>query len=62
MGLYNKVEDELTQKFSIFQFMSILGINATEVRYARNLLKQFSINGYVKRISKNMYEKTAKEN
>lgn len=62
MGLYNKIENELTQIFSIFQFMSILGINATEVRYARNLLKQFSIYGYVKRLSKNMYEKIAKEN
>ena len=42
--------------------MSILGIDAMEVRKVRNLLKQFYLQGYIKRISKNMYQKIEKEN
>ncbi len=57
MGLYNKIQAELLPQFSIFQFMSVLGIDASDVRYARNLLKQFSLKGYIKRLSKNMYKK-----
>ena len=41
--------------------MSILGIDAIEVRKVRNVLKQFYLQGYVKRISKNMYQKIEKE-
>ena len=36
--------------------MSISGIDALEVRNARNILKQFSLKGKVKRLSKNMYQ------
>ncbi len=57
MGLYKKIESELSESFSIFQLMAILGINASEVRLARNLLKQFYQEGYIKRIGKNMYQK-----
>jgi len=57
MGLYNNIEDKLPKQFSIFQLMSILEINASDVRKARNILKQFYLEGYIKRISKNMYEK-----
>lgn len=57
MGLYDKIKDKIPNQFSIFQFMSVLGIDATEVRRARNLLKQFYIEGYIKRLSKNMYQK-----
>lgn len=57
MGLYNNVKDNLPKKFSIFQLMSVLGIDALDVRKARNLLKQFYLQGFIKRISKNMYEK-----
>ncbi len=57
MGLYNNIKDKLPQQFSIFQIMSVLGIDAPEVRKARNILKQFHIQGYVTRISKNMYQK-----
>ena len=60
MGLYNTIQDKLPLQFSIFQFMSILGVDASDVRYARNLLKQFSLKGYIKRLSKNMYEKNEK--
>ncbi|MFX1575369.1 MAG: hypothetical protein ACFFB0_21755 [Promethearchaeota archaeon] len=56
-GLYNNIKDNLPKQFSIFQLMSILGIEALEVRKVRNLLKQFYLQGYVKRISKNMYKK-----
>jgi len=42
--------------------MSILGIDALEVRKVRNLLKQFYLQGYIKRLSKNMYQKVEKEN
>lgn len=57
MGLYSNIKDKLPKQFSIFQLMSILEINASDVRKARNILKQFYLEGYIKRISKNMYEK-----
>jgi hypothetical protein len=57
LGLYNNIKDELPKQFSVFQLMSILGIDAVEVRRVRNILKQFFKQGYIKRISKNMYEK-----
>ncbi|MFX0017663.1 MAG: hypothetical protein ACFFAK_16530 [Promethearchaeota archaeon] len=57
MGLYNNIKNELPKQFSVFQLMSILGIDAVEVRRVRNILKQFFKQGYIKRISKNMYEK-----
>ena len=57
MGLYNKIKDNLPKQFSIFQLMSILGIDAVQVRKVRNLLKQFYLQGYVKKVSKNMYVK-----
>lgn len=60
MGLYNSIKEDLPDQFSIFQIMSVLGINASEVRKVRNLLKQFSLQGYVMRISKNMYKKILK--
>jgi hypothetical protein len=37
--------------------MSVLEIDASEVRKVRNLLHQFVLYGYIKRISKNMYQK-----
>jgi hypothetical protein len=58
MGLYDNIKDKLPDQFSIFQFMSVLGIDANDVRTARNLLKQFYLEGYIKRISKNMYKKS----
>ena len=62
MGLYNNIKDNLPKQFSIFQFMSILGIEASQVRKARNLLKQFYLHGYIKRLSKNMYQKDESRN
>ena len=62
MGLYNNIKDNLPEQFSIFQLMSVLGIDALEVRKVRNLLKQFHLQGYIKRISKNMYQKVENEN
>ena len=57
MGLYNNIKSNLPEEFSIFQLMSLLNIDASEVRKVRNLLKQFYIKGFIKRISKNMYKK-----
>lgn len=57
MGLYKNIEDKLPGEFSIFQFMSLLGMEAYEVRKARNILKQFYLAGYIIRLSKNMYKK-----
>ncbi len=57
MGLYNNIKEKLPNQFSIFQLMGILGIDAPDVRKARNILKQFHLQGYIKRIGKNMYEK-----
>ena len=45
MGLYNNIKDNLPEQFSIFQLMSVLGIDALEVRKVRNLLKQFHLQG-----------------
>lgn len=61
MGLFNTIKEDLPKQFSIFQLMSILGIDAFEERKVRNLLKQFYLQGYVKRISKNMYQKVEKK-
>lgn len=57
LGLYNNIKDELPKQFSVFQLMSILGVDSIEVRRVRNILKQFYKQGYIRRISKNMYEK-----
>ncbi|MBY9019754.1 MAG: hypothetical protein KGD67_01760 [Candidatus Lokiarchaeota archaeon] len=58
MGVYNSIKEQLPKQFSIFQLISILRVDAQEVRKVRNLLKQFYKQGYIKRLSKNMYEKT----
>ncbi len=60
MGVYNSIKGELPNQFSIFQLISILGVDAQEVRKVRNLLKQFHNKGFIKRLSKNMYEKIEK--
>jgi hypothetical protein len=60
MGVYNTIKEELPTQFSIFQLISILGIDNQQVRKVRNLLKQFHKQGYIKRLSKNMYEKIDK--
>jgi hypothetical protein len=57
MGVYNTIKEDLPKQFSIFQLISLLGIDTQQVRKVRNLLKQFHKQGYVKRLSKNMYEK-----
>ena len=57
MGLYSEVKNRLPSQFSIFQLMEILGTDAREVRKIRNVLKQFHLDGNVKRLSKNMYQK-----
>jgi len=60
MGVYNSIKEELPNQFSIFQSISVLGVDAQEVRKVRNLLKQFHKKGFIKRLSKNMYEKIEK--
>jgi len=60
MGVYSTIKEELPKQFSIFQLITILGIDSQEVRKVRNLLKQFHKQGFVKRLSKNMYEKIEK--
>jgi hypothetical protein len=60
MGTYRNVKNELPDQFSIFQLMSVLRMDAQEVRKVRNLLRQFKQKGFVRRISKNMYEKLEK--
>ena len=58
MGLYKDVKDKLPDQFSIFQLMSVLRTDAREVRKVRNVLKQFYLDGNIKRLSKNMYQKS----
>ncbi|MFX1277345.1 MAG: hypothetical protein ACFFBP_20045 [Promethearchaeota archaeon] len=57
MGLYTNIKDKLPYQFSIFQLMDVLRTDAREVRKIRNVLKQFYMDGNIKRLSKNMYEK-----
>ncbi len=57
MGVYNSIKEQLPKQFSIFQLIGILGVDTQEVRKVRNLLKQFHKQGFIKRLSKNMYEK-----
>ena len=57
MGVYNSIKEQLPKQFSIFQLIDILGVDTQEVRKVRNLLKQFHKQGFIKRLSKNMYEK-----
>jgi len=57
MGVYSDIKIKLPNQFSIFQLMDILGTDAREVRKVRNLLKQFYMDGNIKRLSKNMYQK-----
>jgi len=57
MGTYRNIKNDLPDQFSIFQLMSVLRMDAQEVRTVRNLLRQFTQRGFVKRISKNMYKK-----
>lgn len=57
MGVYSDIKNKLPNQFSIFQLMEVLGTDANEVRKVRNLLKQFYLDGNIKRLSKNMYQK-----
>ena len=57
MGLYNSIKEQLPKQFSIFQLIGILGVDTQGVRKVRNLLKQFHKQGFITRLSKNMYEK-----
>ncbi len=60
MGLYSKVKNNLSESFSIFQLMSLLEMDESDIRECRNVLKQWYLLGYIKRISKNMYQKIKK--
>lgn len=57
MGLYNLVEQLLPESFSIYQLMAVLDMERDDARECRNILKQFYQRGYIKRVSKNMYQK-----
>ncbi len=56
MGLYQRLKENYSNQFSIFQVISLLQVDATEVRIIRNALKQLHQQGLIKRIGKNMYE------
>lgn len=58
MGLFTKVNEKLPKQFSIFQLMSVLEMNESDLSEARNILKVWATQQkFIKRISKNMYEK-----
>ena len=57
MGLYQRAAKTLPQQFSIFQMMAVLGMEEADHHEARNVLKQWYLQGLVKRISNNMYER-----
>lgn len=58
MGLFTKVNEKLPKQFSIFQLMSVLEMSESDLSEARNILKVWATQQkFIKRISKNMYEK-----
>ena len=57
MGLYQSISDKLPIQFSVFQLMKCLQMNETDLSEARNILKLWYQNGFINRISKNMYTK-----
>ena len=57
MGVYSDIKNKLPNQFSIFQLMEVLKTDAQDVRKVRNVLKQFYLDGNIKRLSKNMYQK-----
>lgn len=58
MGLFGKIKSLLPDQFSIFQVMTLLEMDESDLSECRNLLKQWYQMGLIKRVSKNMYEKT----
>jgi hypothetical protein len=60
MGLYKLAEKFLPEYFSIYKFMAVLEMGEENAREARNIMKQFYKMGYIRRVSKNMYQKVNK--
>jgi len=60
MGTYQMIEKDLPEKFSFFLVASMLGIedgDTESIKALRNTMSQFCKQGYLERISHNMYEK-----
>ena len=64
MGTYQMIEGQLPEKFSFFRVASLLGLEDTDkesIKALRNTMAQFCKEGYLERISHNMYQKKKKE-
>jgi hypothetical protein len=57
MGLYQSISEKLPSQFSVFQLMKCLQMNESDLNEARNILRLWHQNGFINRISKNMYLK-----
>ncbi len=64
MGTYQLIEGQLPEKFSFFRVASMLGLEDTDkesIKALRNTMAQFCKEGYLERISHNVYQKKKKE-
>ncbi|MHA1681314.1 MAG: hypothetical protein ACTSUE_09915 [Promethearchaeota archaeon] len=57
MGLYEDRKEVLNESFSFDDFCAACHLDEDGRREARNVLKTWSKRGYIKRISRNMYQK-----
>ena len=60
MALILSIEKFLPEYFSIYKFMAVLEMGEENAREARNIMKQFYKMGFIRRVSRNMYQKVTK--
>ena len=64
MGTFQMIEGQLPERFSFFRVASLLGLEDTDkesIKALRNTMAQFCKEGYLERISHNVYQKKKKE-
>ncbi len=57
MGTYDNVKDILGKEFSFRQYIKATLLGESQYKEARNQLKTLAKRGYIKRLSRNSYEK-----
>ncbi|MHA1369648.1 MAG: hypothetical protein ACTSWN_09200 [Promethearchaeota archaeon] len=57
MGLWKEIKDDLGRTFSFSQFIEVAGMFDDDYKEARNILNSWARKGYIRRVSRNIYEK-----
>ena len=57
MGLYKDKADLLGKTFSFYEFCEVAHLNEFQFKEGRNILKSWAKRGFIKRLSRNNYEK-----